>query len=185
MKKTLNLKRYQNLEIKVGDRVCLIDGSALSCEESGSTEVIIIMAYPELTHRSETLKNIIGEVVEVGVTDKIVLGVCGNCYLQDIVVKIGDGVFRTASELVSTDIRHLLNNKTHIVYKIQHGNGNVGHLGKYAWGTQAEALAIAREFKDNPKSHNSSMTEDNVKYWRSQTYVVTKEELKVTELYIV
>lgn len=184
MKKTLDLKKYQNLEIKVGDRVCLTDGSALTCEKSGSTEVIIISSYPELTNKKEILKNIICEVLEVGVTNKVVMGAF-SCYLQDIVVKIGNGIFRTASELVSTEIRHLLKSETSTRYKVQHGTGWVGHLGAYSWDTEEEALSVAKEFKDNPICHNSRMSEDNVKYWKSQTFVVTKEETKITELYVV
>lgn len=88
----------------MGDKVRLIDGSALSCVDDVNNEYYIIFAYPNKTGSTEILKNLEGTVVETGITDHVAISLTIDpisvIYLQDIVVQLGDATFRTASQLV-------------------------------------------------------------------------------------
>lgn len=103
MKKGYKIERYIDSSIKVGDFVKMIDGSALSCDKNNESEMFIVKAYPKLTGFQGTLKELNAEVVRVGITDNICMGVCGKVYLQDIEIRIGDTIFRTASRLVTKE----------------------------------------------------------------------------------
>ena len=61
----------------------------------------IVFDYPEITGSNEILKHIVGEVVEIGVTDSICVGVL-SARIQDIIVQIGKAKFRTCSKFVAT-----------------------------------------------------------------------------------
>lgn len=104
MKKTFTIDTFINNDIKVGDKVFLIDGSAFTCmsnELDNEVESIyIICSYPKLTGSDKIIKEIVAEVLEVGISNKCCSAVCNKVYLQDIIVQIGTGKFRTASKLV-------------------------------------------------------------------------------------
>jgi len=105
MKKSLEIKEYHQ-QLEVGDRVRVIDGSSLTVKENGIydpqlEECIIICAYPELTGSSNRLKDIVGTVVEINITDRIVPGEATLiAYRQDIVIQLHKAFFRTASRMV-------------------------------------------------------------------------------------
>lgn len=103
---SLKVEEYINKDIKVGDKVIMIDGSSFTSVENTDEELYIVDSYPKLTGSSSIIKEIIGEVVETGIKNFAVPGY--DCYyLQDIVVKIGKGKFRTASKMVTTDLSYL------------------------------------------------------------------------------
>lgn len=62
------------------------------------------------------------------------------------------------------------------------GGGLVGKNSKYTFDTRKEAVEMAKEFKANPRSHNPDMTDENVQYWSSRTYVVVKKTVTTEEL---
>lgn len=99
-KKTLNLLSYINPAIEVGDTVRFKDGSSLSCPDHNDQDFYIVHAYPNFTGSSLNLKEMLGKVVETGVTDKIIVGAVDNAYVQDIAVQLGDAIFRTSSKMV-------------------------------------------------------------------------------------
>lgn len=99
MKKSFQIKRCINTDIEKGDKVFLTDGSALSCIEDNDGEYYIVMAYLSITGKEEQLKDILCEVIEVGVTDFICPGYL-KAYMQDIVVQVGNAMFRTCSAFV-------------------------------------------------------------------------------------
>jgi len=99
---SITLQKHIDSTIEVGDKVTLNDGSALSCDMV-SYPVYIVNSYSELTGTLDILKNIIAEVVDINIDNKVILNNPndGWCYLQDITVKLGKGIFRTASEFVT------------------------------------------------------------------------------------
>lgn len=103
-KHSKQIKKLIDEQIKVGDKVRLIDGSAVCCVEDADNEYYLIFAYPDKTGSTEILKDLEGTVIETGITDHVSLTLISDLlsvvYLQDIVVQIGDANFRTASQLV-------------------------------------------------------------------------------------
>jgi len=102
MKKSIKLHKCINKEIKVGDKVKIYDGSSLTLNvEDTDKSYYVVYEYPEITGLNMELQNIIGQVVETGIEDKITFREFGEwCYLQDIIVKLGNAQFRTASKMV-------------------------------------------------------------------------------------
>lgn len=91
--------------ILVGDTVCLVDGSALSLKSDDKlpfTEYSIIYSYPKITGDYHDLRFIKGTVTKVGIKNRLIHSgfdwCC--CYLQDIIVKLGNAEFRTNSSMV-------------------------------------------------------------------------------------
>jgi hypothetical protein len=97
-KASLKLKKYINPQIKVGDKVKLIDGSALSHIKLKG-DFYIVDSYPEITGEDALLKDIVGEVVKTKVKNSGCFGAF-DIYVQDIVVKLGKAKFRTCSKMV-------------------------------------------------------------------------------------
>ena len=106
MKKlTYTIRKFINPDIKVGDRIYVIDGSGFTIvtdevDENKIDSYFIINSYPHITGIDEVLCKIIGTVVEINITDKICPRGTINCYLQDIVVSLGNAKFRTCSDFV-------------------------------------------------------------------------------------
>lgn len=101
MKQSIKLVVLKNPQIKIGDRVYLRDGSGVTPVTSNE-EVYIVNAYPHLTGRDEKLMDMIGVVVAINVCEYVCrAGFNDNLYLQDVVVCLGEGLFRTCSEFVS------------------------------------------------------------------------------------
>lgn len=92
---TLKEFKYDG-ELKVGDKVRIYDGSALSIDGQ-TTDIHVPFAYPELTGTDTILKEIECTVLEVGVKDKFVKGVLQYIYQQDVKLKVGNAVAYTAS----------------------------------------------------------------------------------------
>lgn len=100
LKKSSTLKTYINPNIQLGDRVKLIDGSALSCD-THKEDLYIVFSYPALTGSESTIKDMEGIVVEINVQDRILNSRgLSMAYLQDIVVSLGKANFRTCSKFV-------------------------------------------------------------------------------------
>jgi hypothetical protein len=72
--------------------------------------------------------------------------------------------------------------KTTTYYEVTDGHGGIGKNSQYTFETEAEALAMATEFKNNPRSHNESMTDDNVKYWKNKIYTVVRKTIETENL---
>jgi len=92
------IKKYIDPTIKVGDKIKIIDGSGLTVE-SGK-KVYIVYPYFEITKSNLNLQAIDGEVVETNINNYVSEGAVETCYLQDIIIKLGEGTFRTCSEFV-------------------------------------------------------------------------------------
>jgi len=98
MKKSFKLKTYINNNIKIGDKIKIIDGSGLSSTMSDDNkDYYIIFSYPDYTKSNLNLKEIIGTVVQTNITDYILISNNDYAYLQDIVIELGEGRFRTCS----------------------------------------------------------------------------------------
>lgn len=101
---TLTILSDIDKSIKVGDIVRLWDGSSIGIDNH--KPVYIINAYPELTGSEEILKNLDAIVVQTNIKDKVhydsVMAGLSNpiVFLQDIIIKIGNTEFRTASNMV-------------------------------------------------------------------------------------
>ena len=74
-----------------------------------------------------------------------------------------------------------MNNET---YKIiwAHGCYLSDKKGNSTFNSQQEAIDVATEFKNNPRSHNVEMSDSHVDYWKSQTYTIIKEFSMVEEI---
>lgn len=90
---------------KVGDKVYVYDGSAITAHEYNETNknIYIICAYPELTGSQSILRKIEAIVTEINIKDRVSVGSCGFVYLQDIVLKIGNAKFRTNSSMITAN----------------------------------------------------------------------------------
>lgn len=94
--KSYTLVKYIKPGISKGDKIYLIDGSSLTAEES-KKEHYIIYPYPELTGSRLSLKDIEAIVIQSGIEDSLCMGVLDNMYLQDLIIKVGKGLFRVSS----------------------------------------------------------------------------------------
>ena len=102
MKGSFQFTTHIDKSIKVGDKVWLSNGSAVSCDtrENGQQiRLFINFKYRMLTGSDDKLRDMIGEVIEVDVKDRVFMGEDFAC-LQDIVIRLGTGIFRTPSKFV-------------------------------------------------------------------------------------
>lgn len=74
--------------------------------------------------------------------------------------------------------------KTHTYFEIQDGSGCIsnGRAGIYSFKTLEEAVNVATEFKNNPRSHNEKMSDENVKYWSNKNYTIVKKVIQTEEI---
>jgi hypothetical protein len=100
MKKSLRVISHRNPLIRKGDIVRVTDGSAFTYIQDTTLVVFIVFPYPELTGSTTKIKDLEAEVIETDITDMISSSSLDIAYLQDIIVKIGDGFFRTSSGMV-------------------------------------------------------------------------------------
>lgn len=100
MEKTNKIQSRVNKNIKVGDKVKIIDGSYLTVKGDNTQNPIIPFPLPEVTGTNEELNKIVGEVVESGITNYCTNPFLEKVTIQDIVVKLGNGLFRTSSKEV-------------------------------------------------------------------------------------
>lgn len=104
MKKSFELFTYVNTEIKEGDIVKLIDGSALSLKEnesySNNEDHFIVFEYPNLGFEFP-LKEYNFVVLEKNIKNRVGGGSADFKYLQDIIVECNGVKFRTASKMVA------------------------------------------------------------------------------------
>ena len=85
-------------DLKVNQTVKLVDGSSLtSIDANGLYDVYIVNSYPKLTGINGELKTLKALVIETNLKNHICSGVIGNGYIQDTLIKIGDGLFRCNS----------------------------------------------------------------------------------------
>ena len=99
MKKSYKLSRHINSEIKVGDRIKIVDGSGLTSFKE--IDVYIIYSYLELTGSELKLKEIEGTVLETNIDNFIhPIHSLELAYLQDIVIELGNAKFRTSSNFI-------------------------------------------------------------------------------------
>jgi hypothetical protein len=75
----------------------------------------------------------------------------------------------------------------HVCYQIYDGSALIGGNDKhhYSFDTAAEAIAEARKFKSNPRSHNPDMSVENVAWWGNRTYIVKKHTHVIEEIEII
>ena len=100
----MDVIRHFDLSISVGDSVFLTDGSALSLKSDDKfrfEKYYIVDSYPKITGDYHDLKNIKGTVTKVGIKNRIIYSGFSWCYVQDIIVKVGNAEFRTASKMVT------------------------------------------------------------------------------------
>jgi len=97
-KNSFEVKSHTNPSIKVGDQVKIIDGSSLSCI-GVKGDFYIVNQYPDETGSTKKLEDIVGTVLEVGITNFIVPGYKTG-YIQDARVSFGKAQFRTCSEFL-------------------------------------------------------------------------------------
>ena len=100
MKQSKQINYRINSNIKVGDKVILFDGSALSLIHSNKDledqDYFIVWDYPELGF-NEPLKEYEFTVIQTNILDYV----CGEfLHLQDIIVECNGIKFRTASGFV-------------------------------------------------------------------------------------
>lgn len=55
-------------------------------------------------------------------------------------------------------------------------------FGNSSFLTVEEAIEVASEFKNNPRSHNEKMSDESVKYWKSQKYTITKKYVATEDI---
>lgn len=67
-------------------------------------------------------------------------------------------------------------------FEINDGSGSIGNKGRYSFETQAEAIAIAKAFKADPRINNPKMTDDSVAYWKGLTYTIIKKTVTTETL---
>jgi len=100
MKQTFDIKKLINPDIKAGDKIMVVDGSSFTPLNHIDEEYYIISAHPELTGSDEKIKDIVGEVVYTGIENSICFGHLSTAYLQDVVIQLGTGLFRSSSKLL-------------------------------------------------------------------------------------
>lgn len=116
-KQTFTLKKHINPDIKAGDKIIVFDGSGFTPLYHTEEEYYIVCSYPKITGIDAKIKDIIGEVIYTNVENSICMGCLGSVYQQDIIIQLGDGLFRTCSNFVkkhNSNERH--QSKQHINY---------------------------------------------------------------------
>lgn len=53
--------------------------------------------------------------------------------------------------------------------------GLLGKDGQYSFSSLKEAVQVAEEFKNNPRSHNNKMPDDDVEYWKKQKFIIIRK----------
>lgn len=101
MKNSIELKFRKKSDIKIGDSVFLIDGSGLTSIDCIDKSIYIVYPYPEITKDSRSLQNIEGTILEINIDNHACVYGNVTAYVQDVIVKIGEGRFRTCSNFVS------------------------------------------------------------------------------------
>ena len=82
-------------DLKVNQTVKLVDGRSLtSIDANGLYDVYIVNSYPKLTGINGELKTLKALVIETNLKNHIC---SGDGYIQDTLIKIGDGLFRCNS----------------------------------------------------------------------------------------
>jgi viroplasmin and RNaseH domain-containing protein len=54
--------------------------------------------------------------------------------------------------------------------------------GNYRFNSVEHAERVITEFKNNPRSHNPSMTEENVQDWKHRTYTIVCKTVIIEEI---
>ena len=98
-KATLIIRKFINPDIKAGDKVMIVDGSAFTPLNFIEENYYIVDAYPKITGSEKIIKDIEGEVIFTNLTDNVTSGV-DSVYLQDCIIQLGNGLFRTASQFL-------------------------------------------------------------------------------------
>lgn len=79
-----------------------------------------------------------------------------------------------------------MKNNTTTYFEVRHGNGAMcDSKGSYSFQTEDEAVSLANSMKTDPRSvtrNPDRMTDENVDYWESQTYIVVRTIKIVDEL---
>jgi hypothetical protein len=96
MKREFKISKHINPEIKVGDKVKIFDGSALTCSDKPNAYIIIPNSYPEITGINEALMHIEGEVLDLN-QNTVCSAPIESYYLQDATIRLGDAKFRTCT----------------------------------------------------------------------------------------
>ena len=97
-KKQFKVRPLNKKDLKVGDKVYLIDGSSLTIgDEDDKEDYYIVFAYPNVTKREKILREIEATVLETELTDFFAEGVFGGIYQQDIKILVGKAIFYTSS----------------------------------------------------------------------------------------
>lgn len=106
MKKQFKIYELKPKSLLIGDKVRLIDGSSLTCEQNPVKEHYIIYSY-EGVGSNEPLKELDAEVIETNIEGLYCEGVMDTLFKQDIKIKIGSLYFFTSSKhvhLIDTSI---------------------------------------------------------------------------------
>lgn len=99
MKRQFKVYELKPKTIIVGDKVRLVDGSSLTCEQHPDIEHYIVFNY-EGTGSGKPLKELTAEVIETNIEGLYCEGVMNGLYKQDIKIKIGFLYFHTSSKHV-------------------------------------------------------------------------------------
>lgn len=99
MKRQLKIYELKPKTLLVGDKVRLIDGSSLTCEQHPDKEHYIVFNY-EGTGSGKPLKELDAEVIETNIEGLYCEGAMGTLFKQDIKIKIGSLHFYTSSKHV-------------------------------------------------------------------------------------
>jgi hypothetical protein len=67
-------------------------------------------------------------------------------------------------------------------YEVKDGHGYIGKNSQYKFNTAQDAIDMATEFKNNPRSHNEQMTDENVQYWMNKTYTVIEKTVTTKDI---
>jgi len=101
---SLTLSELKTKDLKIGDKIVINDGSSISIKDEELAmkydEIYIVYAFSELTGTNLSLHSMVGTVEEINVKDKFIAGVDNRIYQQDIVIKLGNCLFRTNSSMV-------------------------------------------------------------------------------------
>lgn len=99
MSKLLKLSTKQNKNIKIGDRILLIDGSSLHAETT-KEKCYIVHSHDDITGSNLPLKDIEGEVLKINEPYYSDPRISNYLYHCDLLIKLGKGEFRTSSSMV-------------------------------------------------------------------------------------
>lgn len=72
--------------------------------------------------------------------------------------------------------------KTVTFFEVSDGWGLIGKNSHYQFNTKQEAINMATEFKNDPRSHNPNMSEEYVKNWKSKTYTIIEKTITTNEV---